>query len=95
MNSIKLQVKTSNQKYPIFIGNGIINKLSKLLKSNSINFNQCLVVADNKVPKNLIKKALKLLPKKQTTTHYFNASEINKNHKSIDKIISVLLKKKF
>jgi len=95
MNSIRLEVKTCNQKYPIFIGNGIINKLSKLLKSNSINFNQCLVVADNKVPKNLIKKALKLLPKKQTTTHYFNASEINKNHKSINKIISILLKKNF
>ncbi len=95
MNLIKLQVKSFRQKYPIIIGNGIINKLFEILKNNSINFNQCLVVIDNKVPKKLIKKTLKLLSKKQTTTHYFNASEINKNQKSIDKIINILLKKNF
>ena len=44
MSSIKLQVKTGNQKYPIIIGNNILNKLQKLLKENLINFNQCLVV---------------------------------------------------
>ena len=29
MSLIKLQVKTGNQKYPIFIGNNILNKLKK------------------------------------------------------------------
>ena len=95
MNSTKLQVKTNNQKYQIIIGKGVINKIPKLLKDSSINFNQCLVIADNKVPKNIIKKILFLLPKNQTIIHYFNASEINKSQKSVDKILNILLKKNF
>tara|TARA_B110000211_G_scaffold227847_1_gene283227 strand:- start:706 stop:1812 length:1107 start_codon:yes stop_codon:yes gene_type:complete len=95
MSLIKLQVNIANQKYPIFIGNNILNKLNKFLKSSSINFNQCLIVADENVPKKLIKIVLSSLPKNFTITHYFNASEKNKNQKSVDKIISLLLKKNF
>jgi len=95
MNLIKLQVKTNSQKYSIIIGNNVINKITKILKENSINFNQCLIVIDNKVPKKLIKKILKLLPKNKTTIYFFTASEANKNQKSINKILSILLKKNF
>ena len=95
MNLIKLKIKIGNQKYPIVIGNNILNKLQELLKKNSINFNQCLVVADKNVPNKLISKVLASLPKKQTTIHYFNASEKNKNQKSINNILSVLLSKNF
>ena len=95
MNLIKLQVKTNSQKYSIIIGNNVINKITKILKENSINFNQCLIVVDNKVPKKLIKKILKLLPKNKTTIYFFTASEANKNQKSINKILSILLKKNF
>ena len=56
MRSIKLQVNTGGQKYPIHIGNNILNKLQKLLKENLINFDQCLVVVDKNVPKKLLKK---------------------------------------
>ena len=65
MSLIKLQVKTSNQKYPIVIGNNILNKLQKFLKENSINFNQCLIVVDKNVPKKLISKFLNSLPPKK------------------------------
>jgi len=95
MSSIKLQVKTRNQQYPIHIGNNILNKLKKLLRENLINFNQCLVVADKNVPKKLIKKTLSSLPKKGVTLYNFNPSEKNKNQKSVDKILSILLKKNF
>ena len=95
MNSIKLHIKTNNQKYPIVIGNGVVNKILKLLKENSINFNQCLLVVDNKVPKNMLKKILRLLPINQTTVHYFKANELNKNQRSVDKILNILLKKNF
>ena len=57
MSLIKLHVKTGNQKYPIFIGNNILNKLKIILKENLINFNQCLVIADKNVPKKLIIKS--------------------------------------
>ena len=95
MKLIKLQVNTITQKYPIIIGSNILNKLNNFLKSSSINFNQCLVVVDKNVPKRLVKKALSSLPKNSTKIYYFNASEKNKNQKSVHRIISLLLKKNF
>ena len=67
----KLYVKTGNQKYPIFIGKNILNKLKKILKENLINFNQCLVIADKNVPKKLIHKTLNSLPKKKNVHSLF------------------------
>ena len=95
MSLIKLQINTGNQKYPIMIGNNILNKLQVLLKKNMINFNQCLVVVDKNIPKKLINKVLNSLPKKKISFHYFNANEKNKNQKSVDKILSILLSKNF
>ncbi|MDB3949602.1 3-dehydroquinate synthase [Candidatus Pelagibacter sp.] len=95
MNLIKLQVKTRNQKYPIFIGNNILDKFNNILNENLIKFNQCLVIADNNVPKKLISKALHSLPKKKISLHYFKSSEKNKNQKSVNKILSILLSKNF
>ena len=95
MSSIKLQIKTGNQKYPIFIGNNILHKLKLILKENLINFNQCLVIADNKVPKYLVYKVLNSFSKKKTFLHYFNSSEKNKNQKNVDAILSILLSKNF
>ncbi|MDC6469052.1 3-dehydroquinate synthase, partial [Candidatus Pelagibacter sp.] len=95
MNLIKLNIKTENQKYPIFIGNNIIGNLSKFLRENLISFNQCLIVADKNVPKKLIKKVLNSLLKKKITLHHFNSSEKNKNQKNIDDILSILLNKNF
>ena len=95
MNLIKLHVNTGNQKYPIFIGNNVLNKLKTILKKNSINFNQCLVIVDKNVPKILVDKVLKSLPKKKTLLHYFNSSEKNKDQKSINNILSILLTKDF
>jgi len=95
MSLIKLLVKTGDQKYPIFIGNNILNRLHKILKENLIIFNQCLIIADKNVPKKLIDKVLNSLPPKKTSLHYFSASERNKNQKSIDIILSILLSKNF
>ena len=95
MNLNKLRVKTGNQTYPIFIGNNILNRFKIILKENLINFNQCLVIADKNVPKKLIHKVLKSLPKKKIYLHYFNSSEKNKNQKSINNILSILLSKNF
>ena len=95
MNLIKLQVRTRNKKYPIFIGNNILDKIEKLLKENLVNFNQCLIVVDINVPKKLINRILNSLRKKKIFVHYFNATEKNKNQKSINKILSILLSKNF
>jgi 3-dehydroquinate synthase/shikimate kinase/3-dehydroquinate synthase len=95
MSLTKLHIKTGNQKYPIFIGNNILNKINKILKENFINFNQCLVIIDKNVPKKLINKVLISLPKKKLSLHYFQSNEKNKNQKSIDNILSILLSKNF
>jgi 3-dehydroquinate synthase len=95
MKLIKLQVKTENHKYPIFIGNNILDKFENLLKTNSIKFNQCLIIVDKNVPKKLISKVLKSLPKKNRFIYNFKANEKNKNQKSIDNILSILLSKNF
>ena len=95
MSLIKLYVKTGNQKYPIFIGNNILNKLKTILKENSINFKQCLLVVDKNVPKKLIDKVLNSLPKEKISLHYFNSSEKNKNQKSVNNVLSILLSKNF
>jgi len=95
MSLIKLNIKTGNQKYPIYIGKNILNKLKKILKENLINFNQCLVIADKKVPKKLIDKALNSLPKNKTYLHYFSSSEKNKNQRTVNNILSILLSKNF
>ena len=95
MNLIKLYVKTGNQKYPIFIGNNILNKVKTILKDNLINFNQCLIIIDKNVPKGLINKILNSLSKKKVFLYYFNSSEKNKDQKSINNILSILLSKNF
>jgi len=95
MSLIKLHIKTGNQKYPVFIGNNVINKLKTILKNNLINFNQCLVIADKNVPKRLIDKILNSLSKKKISLYYFDSSEKNKNQKSVDSILSILLSKNF
>ena len=64
MKLIKLKVSTNSQKYSIIIGNNILNKINKILKESSISFNQCLLVIDKNVPKNLVKSALKIFTKK-------------------------------
>jgi 3-dehydroquinate synthetase len=95
MSLIKIQVNTVNQKYPIYIGNNILNKLNKFLKNASINLNHCLIIADKNVPKKLIKEVIKSIPRYSTIIHYFNANEKNKNQNSVQKILSILLKKNF
>jgi len=95
MNPIKLQIKTERQKYTIVIGNNITNELQKLLKENFIKFNQCLLVVDKNIPKKKINKVLNSFSKKNTSIHYFNANEKNKNQKNVDKILTILLKKNF
>ena len=74
-----LRIKTKNNSYNIVLGNNKINNLLKILKGNSINFNKCLLIIDNKVPKIFIKKIKTLLKNKNIFQYSFTSSEINKN----------------
>ena len=95
MKPIKLLVRTHHNTYPIIIGPNIIKDLLKNLKKNKINFNQCLLVIDKKVPKNMINKIIRSLQIKKKFKYFFNANEKNKNQKNVNKILNILLKKNF
>jgi 3-dehydroquinate synthase/shikimate kinase/3-dehydroquinate synthase len=95
MNSVKLQVKTNSKNYPIIIGKNIIGKLPKFLSEKNLNFLQCLIIVDNNVPKKIVKNLSSSLLNKKITIHYFKANEKNKSQKSVNKILSILLKNNF
>jgi len=57
MKLIKINIKTKKKNYPIIIGSNLIDNFSQLLINNSIKFEKCLLIIDNKAPKNLINKS--------------------------------------
>ena len=95
MKITKLKIKTKNRFYNIIIGNNLIKKLSKIITDDSINFEKCLLVIDNKVPKKLIKQIILSLKKKKKIIYFFNSNEKNKNQKKINELLEILLKNNF
>ena len=95
MKTAKIIIKTKNHKYPIIIGNNLLKKLLNILKNHSLNFNQCLLIIDKKVPKKFIRKIKSSLYKKKTTIYLFDSKETNKNIKKLNKILEILLQKNF
>ncbi len=95
MSTSKLRIKTKNQSYNVIVGNNLIKNLLKILNDNLINFNKCLLVIDNKVPKKLIIKINSLFKKKEKFVYFFNSSEINKSQRTINKLLDILLKNNF
>ena len=53
MKQTRLNIVTKTEKYPIIIGSNLTSSISKIFKSNSIDFDKCLIVVDKNVPKNL------------------------------------------
>ena len=94
MKQIRLIIKTKTEKYPVLIGTNLINNLSRLIKDNNIDFNKCLIVIDKNIPKKLIIKIKKSLSKEKFI-FYVNANEKNKNQKTINDILEILIKKNF
>ncbi len=95
MKQNKLVVKTSTENYPIFIGSNLISNISKILKDNLVNFEKCLLVIDKNIPKKSINKIKKSLKSKKLFFYYINATEKNKNQKTSNAIIKILLMKNF
>ena len=95
MKPFKLKINTKSQKYPLIIGRGLYDKLPKLLFENSITFNKCLIVIDNKIQKKIVSQIIKKFKKNKRIVYSFNANEKNKNLKNVNKILNVLLKNNF
>ena len=95
MKPINLKINTKTKKYSIVIGSNLGKKILKIIRNNSINFKQCLLVVDKNVSKQIVSKIKKSLNKKKIYVHNFEANEINKNFKSINIILNILLNKNF
>ena len=95
MKTIKLTVKTNNQRYLICIGSGLISNLSIQIKKNSIHFDKCLLVIDNKIPKKFISKIKASLKNKKIFTFLIEAKEKNKSQRMTNDILEFMLNKNF
>ena len=70
MKPTKLTIKTRSGNYPILIGSNLIKDLSKYFNKYSINFDQCLLIVDKKVPNKMISKITKSLKKKKISKFF-------------------------
>ena len=95
MKHTKLKILTKTEKYPIIIGSNLTSSVSKIFELNSIDFDKCLIVVDKSVPKKFISNIKKSLKNRKIYVLLFKASEKNKNIKSVNKILEVLLNKNF
>ena len=95
MSQINLNISTNDKRYPVIIGKNLIKSFFTLLRRNSINFDKCLIVVDKKIKNKILKDLTSSLKKKDTNVFFFEANEKNKNQKSVDKILKILLKKNF
>ena len=95
MKPIKLKIKTKTQEYPIIIGSNLVKNISKIIKNNSLNFKQYLLVVDINISKKILQEIKKSLSKKKIYIHFFRASEINKNMNNVNKILDILLNNNF
>ena len=91
----KLKIRTPSQNYNILIGSNLVFKLSQIIKSNSINFNKCLIIVDKNIPKKIINKIKKSFKRKKFFIQFITANEKNKNYKTTNLILNTLLNKNF
>ena len=91
----KLKIKTLSQNYYIIIGSDLVSKLSRIIKNNSIKFNKCLIVLDKNIPKKIVKKIKYSFKKEKFYLHFITANEKNKNYKTTNIILNILLNKNF
>ena len=91
----RLLISTNHEKYPIFIGSGLILNLKKIIKDLSINYIKCLIVVDKNVPNKKVDLIKKKLNSGEVYIYHLEANEKNKNQKTVNQILEVLLKKNF
>ena len=95
MKTKKLLVNTGQEKYSIIIGSKLVSNLRKIIKSESINFIKCLIIADKNVPKKKINLIKDQLNNKDLNIYYIKANEKNKNQRTTSEILEILLRHNF
>ena len=91
----KINVNLKTKKYNIYIGENYLNKFGNILKKEKINFDNVLIVFDNKIPEFFVKKIKKSFKCKKKVLFRLKSSEKNKNLVKVKEIIDLLLKNNF
>ena len=91
----KISVLTNKKRYPIYIGDKLIQKIDKILKKERLFSNSCLIIYDSKVVRNKLEILKKKCPYKKKFFLKFVASEKNKNFEFVNKTIDILLENNF
>ena len=79
MRHNRLKIQTSSNKYSIYIGTNISDKIKTILNNEKIFFNKVLIIYDSKIKfKEVLKIKLKLR-KKEVLIYKFVSNEKSKN----------------
>tara|TARA_Y100000591_G_C21828817_1_gene698346 strand:- start:694 stop:1791 length:1098 start_codon:yes stop_codon:yes gene_type:complete len=90
-----LNIKTKSKHYNIYIGYDLFAELNKIIKKENIKFKNSLIIVDKNVPKNFIHKIKSNIISTKKIVYLFNASEKNKNLRSVNSILEILFKNNF
>ena len=89
----KITVELGTRSYPIFIGQGILDKSESY--SELLNTNQVMIVTDTVVEKLYLTQLMESIQVAQVIIHVLPAGENQKNLENMNQIVSLLLKNKF
>tara|TARA_Y100000590_G_scaffold8169_1_gene10271 strand:+ start:5236 stop:6348 length:1113 start_codon:yes stop_codon:yes gene_type:complete len=92
MKSTKITIKTKNNSYPIFFGDGNLNKTGKIIKKKLPKVKKISIICDKNVPNIFIKKLKISLQKYEVKIYKMIATEKTKSFKVAQKLIESLLK---
>ena len=95
MKNTKIIVKTKSKSYPIYFGNGIINKTGKLIKKKLPNVKKICIIRDKNISLSLLKKLRLSLKKYHVKVYSLSVKEKTKSFKVAYELIENLLKENF
>ena len=92
MKITKIIVKTKNDHYPIYFGNGILSTIGTLIRKNLPNVKKICIISDKNVPQVFLKKLNKSLIKYNAKIYRLSVSEKIKTFKFAHNLIENILK---
>ncbi len=95
MKNNKIIVKSKSKTYPIYIGNGNINIINKLIRKNLPNVKKICIIVDKNVPLKIKKKLNKCLSKFDKKIFTLKVNEKIKSFKIANSIAEKILKDNF
>ncbi len=95
MRYSRLNIQTSSNKYSIYIGSNLSNKLKLIFNNEKIFFNKVLIIYDSKIRFKEISKIKINLKNKKVFIYKFISNEKSKSINTVNKVISKLLRNNF